>query len=86
MRLAYPPLDGMPKPTAVRAARKENPGSQVGWLPGFFLVVDMFDCWLVGLAAFDQHDEGYHYERCSRCGCGGDHGERLVTGACEVLG
>ena len=39
--------------------------------PGFW-VVDMFDWLLVGLAALDQHDEGYHYERCSRCCCGGD--------------
>ena len=37
-----------------------------------FWVVDMFDWLLVGLAALDQHDEGYHYERCSRCCCGGD--------------
>ncbi len=71
MRLAYPPLIGMPKPTAARAARKENPGSQIFGYPGFW-VVDMFDWLLVGLAALDQHDEGYHYERCSRCCCGGD--------------
>lgn len=71
MRLAYPPLIGMPKPTATRAARIENPGSLVVGYPGFW-VVDMFDWLLVGLAALDQHDEGYHYERCSRCCCGGD--------------
>ena len=53
--------------------------------PGFWFV-DMFDWMLVGLATLDQHDEGYHHERCARCGCGGDHGERLGTGACEVLG
>lgn len=51
-----------------------------------FCFVDMFDWLLVVLAALDQHDEGYHNERCSRCCCGGDYGERLVTGACEVLG
>ena len=44
----------------------ENPGGL------FFWVVDMFDWLLVGLAALDQHDEGYHYERCSRCCCSGD--------------
>ena len=63
----------------------ENPGSLVFGCPGFW-VVDMFDWLLVGLATLDQHDEGYHYERCSRCCCDGDHGERWVTGACEVLG
>lgn len=49
----------------------ENPGGLFFGYPGFW-VVDMFDWLLVGLAAFDQHDEGYHYERCSRCCCGGD--------------
>ena len=39
--------------------------------PGFW-VVDMFDWLLVGLAALDQHDEGYYYERYTRCRCGGD--------------
>lgn len=49
----------------------ENPGGLFFGYPGFW-VVDMFDWLLVGLAALDQHDEGYHYERCSRCCCGGD--------------
>ena len=64
---------------------QENPGSRSVGYPGFWFV-DMFDWLLVSLATLDQHDEGYHYERCSRCCCGGDHGERLVTGACEVFG
>ena len=46
----------------------------------------MFDWLLVVLTAFGQHDEGYHYERCSRCCCGDDHGECLVAGVCEALG
>ena len=49
----------------------KKPGWPVFCYPGFW-VVDMFDWLLVGLAALDQHDEGYHYERCSRCCCGGD--------------
>ena len=53
--------------------------------PGFWFV-DMFDWVLVGLAALDQHDEGYYYERYTRRRCGGDHGECLVAGVCEVLG
>lgn len=63
----------------------ENPGGLFFGYPGFW-VVDMFDWLLVGFAAFDQHDEGYYYERYTRRCCGGDYGERLVAGACEVLG
>ena len=49
----------------------ENPGGLFFGYPGFW-VVDMFDWLLVGLAALDQHDEGYYYERYTRCLCGGD--------------
>ena len=75
---------GMDFPVVETSVEKTRVARLFGY-PGFW-VVDMFDWVLVGLAAFDHHDEGYHYERCTRCCCDGDHGERLVTGACEVLG
>ena len=61
---------GMQFPLA-ESPLNRNPGGLFFGYPGFW-VVDMFDWLLVGLAALDQHDEGYHYERCSRCCCGGD--------------
>ena len=63
----------------------ENPGSLVIGCPGFWFAVA--PCWLlVGLATLSQDDEGYCHQDDTRCCCDGDHGERLVTGACEVLG
>ena len=61
---------GMQFPLA-ESPLNRKPGWPVFGYPGFW-VVDMFDWLLAGLAALDQHDEGYHYERCSRCCCGGD--------------
>ena len=61
---------GMGFPLAESSVEKTRVAKLFGY-PGFW-VVDMFDWLLVGLAAFNQHDEGYHYERCSRCCCGGD--------------
>ena len=75
---------GMDFPVAETSVEKTRVAR---WLAArVFWVVDMFDWPLVGFAAFDQHDEGYYYERYTRRRCGGDHSERLVTGACEVLG
>lgn len=61
---------GMQFPLA-ESPLNRKPGWPVFGYPGFW-IVDMFDWLLVGLAALDQHDEGHHYERCSRCCCGGD--------------
>ena len=61
---------GMDFPVAETSVEKTRVAKLFGY-PGFW-VVDMFDWWLVGLAAFNQHDEGYCHQDDTRCCCGGD--------------